>query len=92
MLTAIITLIFVVILLALTIGLVTGDDDFAFLFIWSIIVVGILYIISIFIVNQTYSEYNSKIKITPEIKVETTVIDNKVSKSDTTYIYRFKND
>ena len=93
MLTAFITTVFLIIFVCLIIGLTYIDDhNLTGIFIIAIIIVIIFYTAGIVAINRSSYEKTSKVRVIPEIKVETIIVDNTVSKSDTTYIYKFKNE
>ena len=66
-------------------------NSFESLHIWAGFLVLAISIIFIMNENQVEESINSKTIVNPSIKIETIQNDSNIIKSDTTYIYKFKN-
>ena len=67
------------------------NSGLEFLYFWSGLLVLITIISFILTINQSEEVVNSKTIIKPSMKIETIQNDSNIIKSDTTYIYKFKN-
>ena len=76
---------------ALIMGIIDDTYDLELLYAFAIALVLMLTIIFIVEANEEYTENKSLTKVTPTIKVNTIVEDDKIVSSDTTYTYKFKN-
>ena len=62
-----------------------------FLHVWAGLLVLAISIVFVVNTNQVEESINSKTIVSPSIKIETIQNDSNIIKSDTTYIYKFKN-
>lgn len=91
MLTTTIAVIALVLLITLIISIVNEDDDgIRTLQMVSTIIIIVLGVFSIIEVNSDTKKYASKTKVTPTVEINITKLDGLVTKSDTTYIYTFR--
>ena len=67
------------------------NSGLEFLYFWPGLLVLITIISFILTINQSEEVVNSKTIIKPSMKIETIQNDSNIIKSDTTYIYKFKN-
>jgi len=92
MITATIIFFGLLIILGLLLGIISDNPkDWAVLTFWAIILVIIFTVLEIIDINKPTTNKSSKTKITPELKIETKVINNEIVSVDTTYIYTFPN-
>jgi len=92
MITAIIIFIGAFIIFGLIVGLTTDkSDDLGFIPFLGILTVIVFTIGVVVDINDPTTNKSSKTKITPELKIETKVINNEIVSVDTTYIYTFPN-
>ena len=89
--TFVIILITLLILIALVRGMCNEQDDLQPFFFVTILFVLFLGIGCIIAVNQPTVVHKSTAKVNPKLEI-TTKIDGNTVKSDTTYIYTFKNE
>lgn len=81
----------VIVTLCLIIGMFDSDSDLSGLFIIAIAIVLIFAAASVYSINKPTIDQTSKIKVNPNTKIVTEIIDGKV-KTDTTYTYTFLNE
>lgn len=86
-----ITLITLLILVALVRGMYNERNDLQPFFFITTLLVLLLGIVSIIATNQPTIKYKSTTKVNPKLEI-ITKIDGNTTKSDTTYIYTFKNE
>ena len=92
MIIAIIIFIGAFIIFGLIVGLTTDkSDDLGFIPFLGILTVIVFTIGVVVDINDPTTNKSSKTKITPELKIETKVINNEIVSVDTTYIYTFSN-
>ena len=92
MLTALIIFLALVVIGSIIVGIAQSDNsDFAALHAVAIVIVLIFSIVLTTYINQDERSFNSKILLKPSIEIETIQNDSNIIKSDTTYIYKFKN-
>lgn len=91
MLTTFVIFLTIIVLLGLIIGLINDENDLTFLFIWEIIIVITVSVITIIDVNSSTNIEKSSKPIIPELKIETKIVNNEIVSIDTTYTYVFEN-
>lgn len=92
MLTIFIIILGLVIMGSIITGIIQAENsDFIGLHVCALFVMLVLIVASITTVNQSETTANSNVLVKPSIKIETITNDSNVIKSDTTYIYKFKN-
>ena len=89
MVTILIVFMTVIVIAGLVRGIITEDEGIELLHIWGILITISLLIIMIIDINKSEIQYKSKIKVNPKLEINTKIDDN-TSKSDTIYIYTFK--
>ena len=92
MLTTFIIFLTLIITGSIIVGIIQSDNaDFAGLHVLAILIVLIFSIAFITHINENEKNIDSKTLLKPSIKIETIKNDSNIIKSDTTYIYKFKN-
>jgi len=92
MLTTFIILLALIITSSIIVGIIQSNNaDFAGLHALAIVIVLIFSIAFITYINENEKNIDSKTLLKPSIKIETIKNDSNIIKSDTTYIYKFKN-
>lgn len=92
MLTVFIITLALIIICSIIMGMIQSDEsDYSALHLMAIIIVVAFAIAFIINVNKENKIINSNLLIKPSIKIETIQNDSNIIKSDTTYIYKFKN-
>lgn len=92
MLTTFIIFLALIVIGSIIVGVIQSDNsDFTALYATAIVVVLTFAIVLVIKVNEDNNIVNSKTIIKPSMKIETIQNDSNIIKSDTTYIYKFKN-
>ena len=93
MITFFITILFILVVFPILRAIYLDDKtDLKIIYLFGIFIVIVTYVAALVATNREYTIETSKTLVIPSTEVRTTVKNNKVIDSDTTYTYKFKNE